>query len=50
MRGSCGAPARLGVGDVAGKYDVPELGAFLIYVLMIGILFFIPLGLFGKRA
>ena len=50
IRGSFVAATLLGVGDVAGKYYVPELGAFLIYVLMIGILFFIPLGLFGKRA
>ncbi|MEJ8570127.1 branched-chain amino acid ABC transporter permease [Microbaculum marinum] len=50
IRGSFVAATLLGIGDVAGKYYVPEFGAFLIYVLMIGILFFIPLGLFGKRA
>jgi len=50
IRGSFVAASLLGIGDVAGKYYVPELGAFLIYVLMIGILFFVPLGLFGKRA
>jgi branched-chain amino acid transport system permease protein len=47
--GSFAAAALLGVGDVAGKYYVPELGAFLIYILMVAILFFKPLGLFGKR-
>jgi branched-chain amino acid transport system permease protein len=50
IRGSFVAATLLGIGDVAGKYYVPEIGAFLIYVLMIGILFFLPLGLFGKRA
>lgn len=47
--GSFAAAALLGIGDVAGKYYVPELGAFLIYILMVAILFFKPLGLFGKR-
>ncbi|WP_436644161.1 branched-chain amino acid ABC transporter permease [Microbaculum sp. FT89] len=50
IRGSFVAATLLGIGDVAGKYYVPEIGAFLIYGLMIGILFFVPLGLFGKRA
>ncbi|QDZ02258.1 branched-chain amino acid ABC transporter permease [Nitratireductor mangrovi] len=47
--GSFAAAALLGIGDVAGKYFVPEIGSFLIYLLMIGILFFRPLGLFGRR-
>ncbi len=47
--GSFVAAALLGIGDVAGKYYVPELGAFFIYLMMIAILFFRPLGLFGKR-
>lgn len=47
--GSFAAAALLGIGDVAGKYYVPELGAFLIYILMVAILFFKPLGLFGRR-
>jgi branched-chain amino acid transport system permease protein len=49
IAGSFFAAALLGVGDVAGKYFVPELGAFLIYLLLVAILFVRPRGLFGKR-
>jgi branched-chain amino acid transport system permease protein len=38
----------LGVADVAGKYYVPKLGAFIIYCLMIGILLVRPQGLFVR--
>jgi len=47
--GSFAAAALLGIFDVAGKYFVPEIGSFLIYLLMVAILFVRPLGLFGKR-
>ena len=47
--GSFVAAALLGVSDMAGKYYVPELGSFLIYVVMVGILMWRPTGLFGKR-
>ena len=47
--GSFAAAALLGISDVAGKYFLPELGAFFIYLVMVGILFFRPLGLFGRR-
>jgi len=40
----------LGIGDVAGKYYVPKLGAFVIYTLMIAILLWRPNGLFGRTA
>lgn len=49
ISGSFAAAVLLGICDVAGKYFVPELGAFLIYLLLVGILFVRPLGLFGKR-
>ena len=39
----------LGVADVAGKYYVPKLGAFIIYSLMIAILLLRPQGLFAPR-
>jgi branched-chain amino acid transport system permease protein len=39
----------LGVCDVAGKYFVPELGAFIIYALMIGMLVLFPRGLGARR-
>ena len=38
----------LGVADVAGKYFVPEIGAFIIYVLMVGLLIVRPDGLFAR--
>jgi branched-chain amino acid transport system permease protein len=40
----------LGIADVAGKYYVPQLGAFVVYALMVAILFFRPQGLFGRAA
>ncbi|MBX3606767.1 MAG: branched-chain amino acid ABC transporter permease [Piscinibacter sp.] len=40
----------LGIADVMGKYYVPQLGAFVVYVLMVVILFFRPQGLFGRGA
>ncbi len=49
ISGSFAAAAVLGIGDVAGKYFVPQIGSFLIYLLMVGILFWRPLGIFGKR-
>jgi len=39
----------LGISDMAGKYYFPWLGAFLIYLVMAGILMWRPAGLFGKR-
>lgn len=38
----------LGVADVAGKYYVPKLGAFIVYTLMILILVWRPQGLFVR--
>ena len=40
----------LGVADVAGKYYVPQIGAFVIYVAMIVLLFLFPHGLLAKRS
>ena len=47
--GSFAAASLLGMFDVAGKYYVPQLGAFLIYALMVAVLMWRPAGLFGKR-
>ena len=47
--GSFAAASLLGISDVAGKYYVPQLGAFLIYLVMVGLLMWRPAGLFGKR-
>lgn len=49
IAGSFFAAALLGICDVAGKYLVPEIGSFLIYLLLVAILFVRPLGLFGRR-
>ncbi|MEN3379431.1 MAG: branched-chain amino acid transport system permease protein [Hyphomicrobiales bacterium] len=47
--GSFVAASLIGISDVAGKYYVPGLGAFLIYLVMIALLMWRPAGLFGKR-
>lgn len=49
ITGSFVGAALLGIFDVAGKYFWPEIGSFLIYLLLVAILFVRPLGLFGKR-
>jgi branched-chain amino acid transport system permease protein len=38
----------LGIGDVAGKYYAPTLGAFVIYTIMIVVLIVRPQGLFAR--
>jgi branched-chain amino acid transport system permease protein len=38
----------LGIGDVAGKYYLPTLGAFVIYTIMIVVLIVRPQGLFSR--
>jgi branched-chain amino acid transport system permease protein len=47
--GSFAAAALLGISDIFGKYYLPELGAFLIYLVMVGLLIWRPTGLFGRR-
>lgn len=39
----------LGVADVAGKYYVPEIGAFVIYAVMVVMLALRPHGLFARE-
>jgi len=39
----------LGVADVFGKYYVPELGAFVVYLVMIALLMYRPHGLFARE-
>ena len=38
----------LGIADVMGKYYVPKLGAFIVYLLMIALLLWRPQGLFSR--
>jgi branched-chain amino acid transport system permease protein len=47
--GSLAAATLVGVSDVAGKYYLPELGAFLIYLVMVALLMWRPAGLLGRR-
>ncbi|MBI2728806.1 MAG: branched-chain amino acid ABC transporter permease [Polaromonas sp.] len=39
----------LGIADVAGKYYIPKMGAFIVYSLMIIILIWRPQGLFVRK-
>ncbi|MGE4242339.1 branched-chain amino acid ABC transporter permease [Ramlibacter sp.] len=39
----------LGIADVAGKYYIPKMGAFIVYALMIAILLWKPNGLFVRQ-
>lgn len=50
IKGTAVAAIVLGVFDVAGKYWVPEAGAFIIYAMMVVLLALFPAGLYGKRA
>ena len=47
--GSLAAALLIGISDIAGKYYVPELGSFLIYLVMLAVLMWRPAGLFGRR-
>ena len=47
--GSFAAASLIGISDVAGKYYVPQLGSFLIYLVMLALLIWRPAGLLGRR-
>jgi branched-chain amino acid transport system permease protein len=47
--GSFAAATLIGISDIAGKYYIPELGAFIMYFVMIVLLMWRPAGLFGRR-
>lgn len=49
IKGALAAALILGVFDVAGKYYAPQVGAFVIYVLMVVLLIIFPAGLYGRR-
>ena len=49
ISGSFAAAMLLGFSDMAGKYYVRSIGAFLIYLVMIVLLMWRPAGLFGRR-
>jgi branched-chain amino acid transport system permease protein len=50
IKGPLLAAVILGVFDVAGKYYVPEVGAFVIYALMVVLLILFPAGLMRRKA
>lgn len=50
IKGTLVAALVLGIFDVAGKYYAPQIGAFVIYALMVVLLVFFPAGLYGKKA
>jgi branched-chain amino acid transport system permease protein len=50
IKGGLVAAMMLGVCDVAGKYYVPQIGSFIIYVLMVALMIAFPSGLYGRRA
>jgi branched-chain amino acid transport system permease protein len=49
ITGPLAAALLLGIADVAGKYYLPQLGAFIVYTLMIVILLYKPSGLFVRQ-
>ena len=49
IKGPLVAALLLGVLDVAGKYYVPQIGAFVIYAAMVVLIIAFPAGLFGRR-
>lgn len=50
IKGPLIAALILGVFDVAGKYYVPQVGAFVIYTLMVVLLILFPAGLVRRKA
>ncbi len=50
IKGPLLAALILGVFDVAGKYYIPDIGAFIIYGLMVIMMILFPTGLLGRRA
>jgi len=50
IRGSLYASLLIGVVDVLGKYYMPQVGAFVIYAVMVITLLARPQGLFGRTA
>jgi branched-chain amino acid transport system permease protein len=50
IQGTLAAALLLGVSDVAGKYYIPQVGAFVIYAVMVLLLLLRPEGLKGRKA
>ncbi len=50
ISGTLASALLLGVSDVAGKYYLPQAGAFIIYAVMVLLLLLRPEGLMGRKA
>lgn len=50
MTGPLAASILLGMADVLGKYYVPTLGGFIIYIVLVAVLVLRPQGLFARAA
>jgi len=49
IRGAFLTAGLLGVIDIFSKYYVPEVGSFILYLVMVGLLIWRPAGLFARR-
>jgi branched-chain amino acid transport system permease protein len=49
IRGAFVTAALLGIIDIVSKYYVPEIGAFVLYFVMVSFLVWRPAGLFARR-
>ena len=49
IRGAFVTAAMLGIIDIFSKYYVPQIGAFILYLVMVGLLVWRPAGLFARR-
>lgn len=49
MTGPLVASILLGVADVLGKYYLPSLGGFIIYIVLVAVLVVRPQGLFARN-
>ena len=49
IRGAFVTAALLGIIDIVSKYYVPEIGAFVLYLVMVSFLVWRPAGLFARR-
>jgi len=48
VKGALAASLILGLADEAGKYYVPQIGAFIIYLVMLLVMLWRPNGLYGR--
>ncbi len=49
IRGAFFTAAMLGIIDILSKYYVPQIGAFILYAVMVGLLVWRPNGVFARR-